>query len=253
MSDPPETQRISRTSLSSTPTLSPDPIPIHIDLEFIPPATPEAADDEDAETDLELDFPMFSGPTPQRITLRSPTPAPAEEDVFDAFARTQKRPLSHWILPASVVAQRRAEFEGVLVTGEEVVRLAEKLPVSTAARCEWKVIHIPGDDVPREGKRKNPGKKRRVQIRIKRKKEKEKEEARLRSQMGRDKFKGLEGEAREQAEKEERMKKNRKKKLKQREKEKAKKAAAREGDAGGGDEGAPSVPTDAMNTVDTEV
>ena len=230
MSDP-ETKRISRTDLSPALPPTADKTPIHLDLEFIP--APAPAPDEDAETNLELDFPMFSGPTLQRITVRSPTPPPPEKDVWDAFARAQKRPLSHWILAASTVAQRRAEFASVLVTGEEVVRCAGKLPVSNAARCEWKVIHVPAKDtgVAREGgARKNPGKKRRVQIRVARRRE----EARLKSQMGRDRFRGLVGEARERAETEERVRKNREKKLKRRLKEKEKKAAAR-GDVGGGD------------------
>jgi len=238
MSDP-ETKRISRTDLSPALPPTADKTPIHLDLEFIP--APAPAPDEDAETNLELDFPMFSGPTLQRITLRSPTPPPPEKDVWDAFARAQKRPLSHWILAASTVAQRRAEFASVLVTGEEVVRCAGKLPVSNAARCEWKVIHAPAKDtgVAREGgARKNPGKKRRVQIRVAKRREVEREEARLKSQMGRDRFRGLVGEARERAETEERVRKNREKKLKRRLKEKEKKAAARGGDVDGGNGGA---------------
>jgi hypothetical protein len=236
-SPPPQTKLVRRSSLLSDTSSSPPPpdIPIYLDLEFVTPAAPTTTttaptthavqeDDEDAETDLELDFPLFSGPVPQRLTLRSPTPPPADEDLWDAAARVQRRPLSHYILFDS--EERRAKLASVAVTGEEVRREARKGWPAVAARCEWRVIRIPAVDAPTE-RRKKPGKKRRVKIRIRKKEEMEKEERRRKSQVGREKWVGLSEEEKARLMEEERVRKNREKKLKKREREKRKKEAAK--------------------------
>jgi hypothetical protein len=128
------------------------------------------------------------------------------------------------------MARRKKTLEEVLVTGEQILGMASRLPASEAARCEWNVIHIEGERV---AAKKKPGKKRRIYLRIQKEKERIKEEARKKAQQGRDKFKGLTEEQKAELEKQEKIRKNREKKLKQRQREKEKKAAAAAA-AGGG-------------------
>ena len=242
------TQRISRADLfsaslpsSPSPPL-PDTPPTHPDLEFtaIPVRNEQ---EEEKKTDQELDFPLFAGPVPQRISLHSPTPPPAAEAVYDAFAHAQTRPLSAYLVsPEALFGRRRAEFACVAVRGEDLLAQAASLPASTRDRCWWNVIHIPpACDRPRSGggggedgsgarRRKRPGKKRRILIRVRHKQElarkEAREEARAKSQRGRDKFVGLTADQKAALVNEERVRRNREKKFKRRLRERAKKAAA---------------------------
>lgn len=237
------THRVSRAELYSPSPSPPSPpppdtVPTFPDLEFaaIPVLDQHRQEEGDEGTDQELDFPLFAGPAPQRIALCSPTPPPAAEAVYDAFAHAQTRPLSAYLVPPEALAgRRRAEFACVAVRGEDLLGQAASLPVSTRDRCQWKVIHIPPPAFDRggsdggssgAGRRKRPGKKRRILIRVRRKQELAHKEACDKSQRGRDKFVGLTADQKAALANEDRVRRNREKKLKRRQRERAKKAAA---------------------------
>ncbi|KAI5854872.1 hypothetical protein BZA05DRAFT_392834 [Tricharina praecox] len=235
MFDEPETKRIRRADLDDSDTeVNPPTVPteaLYLDLEYITSTShKEAVATESVDEDLELDFSLFSGAAPQRLKLRSPTPPPAEEDVWDAVAHSRKRPLGHWLITPSELEERRKKVAMSVVSGIDILKDAKKQWPAKAVKVEWKVTHISTADVPetemKEGRRKRPGKKKRIKTRIAKKAELEKEERRRKSQADRNKFVGMTPEERAKAEDEERIRKNREKALKRRAREKAKKAAA---------------------------
>lgn len=250
MFDEPQTKRIRRADLDDFDTEVNPPIAptetLHLDLEYITPTLhEEGVAKVDVGEDLEFDFSLFSGAAPQRLKLRSPTPPPAEEEIWDAVAHSQKRSLDHWLLGSSELEARRKELETIAVSGADVFKDAKKQWPATAVKIEWKVTHISTADVPetevKGGRRKKPGKKKRIKIRIAKKAELEKEARRRKSQAGRERFLGMTPEERAKAEDEERFRKNREKTLKRRAREKAKKAAAAAAAGGGPAKAAPDV------------
>jgi len=235
MYEEPQTKRIFRADLDDYDTETNPPSgptgTLHLDLEYIAPTTPkEAVTKEDVDEDLELDFSLFSGTAPQRLKLRSATPPPTEEDVWDAVARSRKRPLNHWLIAPSELKERQKRISTCAVSGADVLEGAKKPWPAKAVKVEWKVVHISTDGVPetetKEGRRRKPGKKMRIKMRIAKMAKLEKEERRRKSQAGREKFAGMTPEERTKAENAERIRKNREKTLKKRAREKAKKAAA---------------------------
>jgi hypothetical protein len=170
---------------------------------------------------------MFGGGGAQQVVIR-------EEDEGDGGFLGGRDP--RVFIVGRAEGERRAGFASAAVTGEDVLEWRRRR--AWGLEVPWRVMVVRtwgrvvgggrqgGEVVGAEGRRKRPGKKRRIELRGRRKKGAEAAERRRR-----------EGEEREAAEREKRTRRNREKKVKRKIKEKAKKAGVVDDAAELGEEG----------------
>ncbi|RPB00213.1 hypothetical protein L873DRAFT_1843158 [Choiromyces venosus 120613-1] len=230
MFEEPQTKRIRREDLYSPPPSPTSTVSnskrssktYHLDLqfeEFTPITTPartdaNSGDASASDDDDEFSFPLFSTTT-TTVRLRSPTPPP---DLYALALRSQSRPAGYYAPTKAQLALLQARAAEVAVSGESVRACSRSLKYAVTGRV------LPADGVgdgEKEGRRKRPGKKRRIHLRKVSVKEKALEEARRKSIAGLEKYKGLTPEQREEVAKAERARKNREKKIRERAKKRA--------------------------------
>ncbi|KAK4962489.1 hypothetical protein LTR10_000115 [Elasticomyces elasticus] len=208
-------------------------------FKFVTKKTSEADNRPSAESDEDLlDFRLFA-PTSatgnaSKIRLRSPTP----QTTAPGFV-VPKRNLNYYLAepPASV---DKVQCQSAALSGTEVLALSHTPWPGSA--YPWKVLHVsvqgrrksavstdkgaaPGPTSASAPKRKQPGKKARVQIRVKL--------AAQRAEAGKQQ---IDAKAREIADREKRVRLNRAKTLRKRAREKARKAGVeKNGSDGEGD------------------
>lgn len=194
---------------------------------------------EGNEEDEAFDFRLFStskneekkkeGASVQRIILN-------DEQVLGDGAFVRQRDPSFYIREKAT-GERKQEIESVAVSGEDVLRGKERrnwgcevpwrVTVIRASRLEnGAIVQHPDAESGADGKKKKPGKKRRIMLRIRMKKKVEATEK-----------KKAEAEAKEAALREKKTRRNREKKVKRKMKEKAEKEAKRANSGADGDPG----------------
>ncbi|KAH0609758.1 uncharacterized protein H6S33_012304 [Morchella sextelata] len=244
MFDLPETKRVRRAELfddftpaADSPTTS-DTHTLDLDLDFVTVAPLPSANPADDPADADLEFSLFSGPR-QTVTLKEATP-PCEEDLWEALAHSQKRPVAHYVLSeADMALRRQVLLAGGMIVEADEVRVGAKA-VWPACKVPHKVITITMRAQPPEpradGKHGKPSKKSRIAIRKAQQKIKATEEERQRKIDATKKFAGFPPEERARLEREDKSRKNREKKAKKKARERIKKlalkAAAEGGDVG---------------------
>jgi hypothetical protein len=187
-------------------------------------------EEQHEEKEHEFEFRLFSGQgnTGKKIVLRD-----EEEDIGDGAFLVGQRELGYFIV-GKAEGERKRGFEVAALTGEDVLSLSKRRAWGLEVPWRVRVLRVPakrkGDTADggqkenvevgieeghEEGKRKRPGKKRRIFLRERKKKRDTLVEQRKK-----------EKEAKEEAEREKKTRKNREKKVKKKMKEKAKKAGA---------------------------
>ena len=186
----------------------------------------EGAHEEEAEQEFE--FRLFSG---QGMAGKKIVLSNEEEDTGDGAFLVKQRRLGYYIAEKAD-GERKREFEVAALSGEDVLRMqtsrawglevpwrikvikvSSKRKVNTVDEVEKENLVFGITDGDEEGKRKRPGKKRRIVLR-----ERKKKRDALAAQRKKEK------DEKEEAEREKRTRKNRERKIKRRLKDKAKKA-----------------------------
>ncbi|KAH8821430.1 hypothetical protein F5884DRAFT_86700 [Xylogone sp. PMI_703] len=210
----------------------------------------ESADDVKEEGEEAFEFRLFSTVkrevgegkfTPiQKIVLKD------EEVLGDGgFVRTRD---ASFYIQEKATGDRKRQIDAMAVSGEDILRGTEKryfgweVPwrvtvIRTSTKNPDLSLKDQGIQSAVEGKKKKPGKKRRILLRVRTKKKAEMQEKKI-----------AEMEAKEAALKEKKTRRNREKKVKRKLKEKAKKAAST-GESGAGNV---DVEADGSNLTDRE-
>ncbi|TEA10662.1 hypothetical protein C8034_v009050 [Colletotrichum sidae] len=141
-------------------------------------ATEPMDQDEPAEVAEEFEFRLFSKAPVTKIALVDEDAAAGDGDML------RKRPLGYYI--ADISEEVKAQFREAAMEPEDVLRRAEQK--WWGMEMPWRVTHVEGakikgtkeGDKGEEGKRRRPGKRKRIAMRMKeREKKKKAEEAEM--------------------------------------------------------------------------